>query len=381
MSEKKNNKKKKKKLILVQENGVRTNSLEKYTGLGTCIFYRFNKNKKTEEKYYGYFLEGKKHGYGQYIYYNGDVYKGTYEHGKKSGIGTYIYNIDKKIKKKRNEKIKGSDEEKESDKEMDDNSNGEMKIDERDEQSDDQQSDDQQSDDQQSDDQQSDDQQSDDQQSDDQQSDDQQSDDQQSDDQQSDDQQSDDQQSDDNERNEEDMSDSELLKKNKLYKELIALIKNMNKKKKEKKKKMKLPLEKERCYYYGNYINGLKHNEGMMVYENGDVYVGMWKFGEKNGPGKYIYNKCKSTLEGNWAEGYLSYGKWTLPNGMYFVGRFRQNKPTGDGSWVFNNKTQVNVFYHEIYNEKSKKEKEARYVKNSKMFLIFNSYCITSTGC
>ncbi|SOV14713.1 conserved Plasmodium protein, unknown function [Plasmodium sp. gorilla clade G2] len=321
MSEKKNNKKKKHKLLLVQENGVRTNSLEKYTGLGTCIFYRFNKNKKTEEKYYGYFLEGKKHGYGQYIYYNGDVYKGTYEHGKKSGIGTYIYNIDKKIKKKRNEKIKGSDEEKESDKEMDDDSNGEIKIEEKDEQSD------------------------------------------------------------DNKNYEEDKSDSELLKKNKLCKELIALIKNMNKKKKEKKKKMKLPLEKERCYYYGNYINGLKHNEGMMVYENGDVYVGTWKFGEKNGPGKYIYNKCKSTLEGNWAEGYLSYGKWTLPNGMYFVGRFRENKPTGDGSWIFNNKTQVNVFYHEIYNEKSKKEKEARYVKNSKMFLIFNSYCITSTGC
>ncbi|EUR71836.1 hypothetical protein PFBG_02862 [Plasmodium falciparum 7G8] len=248
MSEKKNNKKKKKKLILVQENGVRTNSLENYTGLGTCIFFRFHKNKKTQEKYYGHFLEGKKHGYGQYIYYNGDVYKGT-----------------------------------------DDN--------------------------------------------------------------ESDDNESDDNEKDDNENHEEDKSDSELFKKNKFSKELMAHIKNMNKKKKEKKKIIKLPLERESCYYYGNYINGLKHNEGMMVYENGDVYIGMWKFGEKNGHGKYIYKKCKSILEGNWVEGYLSYGKWTLPNGIYFVGRFRQNKPTGEGTWIFNDKTQVNVFYHEINNE------------------------------
>ncbi|SPJ10518.1 conserved Plasmodium protein, unknown function [Plasmodium sp. DRC-Itaito] len=324
MSEKKNNKKKKKKLILVQENGVRTNSLENYTGLGTCIFFRFDKNKKTQEKYYGYFLEGKKHGYGQYTYYNGDVYKGTYEHGKKSGIGTYIYNIDKKIKKKRKEKIKASDEEKEKEKEMDDDSNEEMKINKEDVESDDKESD-------------------------------------------------------GNENHEEDKSDSELFKKNEFSKELMTHIKNMNKKKNEKKKIIKFPLERESYYYYGNYINGLRHNEGMMVYENGDVYIGMWKFGEKNGPGKYIYKKCKSILEGNWVEGYLSYGKWKLPNGMYFVGRFRQNKPTGDGTWIFSDKTQVNVFYHEVYNEKSKKEKDATYVKNSKMLLIFNSYCITST--
>ncbi|CDO64535.1 conserved Plasmodium protein, unknown function [Plasmodium reichenowi] len=365
MSEKKNNKKKKKKLILVQENGVRTNSLDNYTGLGTCIFFRFHKNKKTQEKYYGYFLEGKKHGYGQYIYYNGDVYKGTYEHGKKSGIGTYIYNIDKKRKKKRNEKIKESDDKESDDKE-----------------SDDKESDDKESDDNESDDKERDDNERDDNESDDNESDDKESDDNESDDNESDDNESDDNESDGNENHEEDKSDSELFKKNKFSKELMAHIKNMNKKKKEKKKIIKLPLERESCYYYGNYINGLKHNEGMMVYENGDVYIGMWKFGEKNGHGKYIYKKCKSILEGNWVEGYLSYGKWTLPNGMYFVGRFRQNKPTGDGTWIFNDKTQVNVFYHEIiYNEKSKKAKEATCVKNSKMFLIFNSYCITSTGC
>ncbi|SOV77090.1 conserved Plasmodium protein, unknown function [Plasmodium sp. gorilla clade G3] len=361
MSEKKDSKKKKKEMILIQENGVRTNSLENYTGLGTSIFFRFDKNKKTQEKYYGYFLEGKKHGYGQYIYYNGDVYKGMYEHGKKSGIGTYIYNIDKKTKKRRNAKINISDEEKESEREMDDDSNGEMKINKKDKESDEKESVDKESVDKESDDEESVDKEND--------------------DEESNDEESEDKESDDNENHEEDKSDSELFKKNKYSKELMALIKNMNKKKKEKKKIIKLPSERESCYYYGNYMNGLKHNEGMMVYENGDVYIGMWKFGEKNGPGKYIYKKCKSILEGNWVEGYLSYGKWILPNGMYFVGRFRQNKPTGDGTWIFNDKTQVNVFYHEVYNEKSKKEKEDTYVKNSKVLLIFNSYCITSTGC
>ncbi|KOB60888.1 hypothetical protein PFHG_02672 [Plasmodium falciparum HB3] len=291
--------------------------------------FRFHKNKKTQEKYYGHFLEGKKHGYGQYIYYNGDVYKGTYEHGKKSGIGTYIYNIDKKRKKKRNEKIKASDDKESDDKESDDN----------------------ESDDKESEDKESEDKESEDNESYDKERDDNESDDNESDDNESDDNESDDNEKDDNENHEEDKSDSELFKKNKFSKELMAHIKNMNKKKKEKKKIIKLPLERESCYYYGNYINGLKHNEGMMVYENGDVYIGMWKFGEKNGHGKYIYKKCKSILEGNWVEGYLSYGKWTLPNGIYFVGRFRQNKPTGEGTWIFNDKTQVNVFYHEINNE------------------------------
>ncbi|SBT34072.1 conserved Plasmodium protein, unknown function [Plasmodium ovale wallikeri] len=31
--------------------------------------------------------------------------------------------------------------------------------------------------------------------------------------------------------------------------------------------------------------------------------------------GKYMYKNCKSVLEGHWTDGYLSHGKWTLPNG------------------------------------------------------------------
>ena len=34
---------------------------------------------------------------------------------------------------------------------------------------------------------------------------------------------------------------------------------------------------------------------------------------------------------GNWNENKLIEGKWVLPNGNYFTGRFENNRPSGEG--------------------------------------------------
>ena len=31
----------------------------------------------------------------------------------------------------------------------------------------------------------------------------------------------------------------------------------------------------------------------------------------------------------------MTTGRWIYPNGMYYIGPFAHNKPTGEGEWVF----------------------------------------------
>ena len=42
-------------------------------------------------------------------------------------------------------------------------------------------------------------------------------------------------------------------------------------------------------------------------------------------------------LIGEWKEGKLTEGRWIYPNGLYWEGKFENNKPKGLGTWYFNN--------------------------------------------
>ena len=42
-------------------------------------------------------------------------------------------------------------------------------------------------------------------------------------------------------------------------------------------------------------------------------------------------------LIGEWKEGKLTEGRWIYPNGLYWEGKFENNKPKGQGTWYFNN--------------------------------------------
>lgn len=41
-------------------------------------------------------------------------------------------------------------------------------------------------------------------------------------------------------------------------------------------------------------------------------------------------------LIGVWEENKIIEGKWIFPNGTFYSGQFKDNKPNGDGVWSIN---------------------------------------------
>jgi radial spoke head protein 1 len=110
--------------------------------------------------------------------------------------------------------------------------------------------------------------------------------------------------------------------------------------------------------YVGNYTGGLRGcgpdedvaataSDGTFNYANGDIYVGHWKAGKKHGIGTYTYAKDGTTLSGQWENGKIVTGKWTLPSGIFYCGKFRYNKPFGKGVWAFKDGNQVTGEYQQ----------------------------------
>lgn len=81
--------------------------------------------------------------------------------------------------------------------------------------------------------------------------------------------------------------------------------------------------------------------EGTFTYVNGDSYVGQWCAGKKHGKGTYSYAKDGTKMVGEWVAGKMTSGKWIFPNGTFYCGTFKYNKPTGKGVWVFGNGNQL----------------------------------------
>jgi len=97
--------------------------------------------------------------------------------------------------------------------------------------------------------------------------------------------------------------------------------------------------------YLGHFDNGLRDAEGTFTYANGDVYVGQWSGGKKHGQGTYTYAKDDTKLVGEWEKGKITNGKWIFPDGTFYCGKFRYNKPFGRGAWVFRNGNQLTGEY------------------------------------
>jgi len=86
-------------------------------------------------------------------------------------------------------------------------------------------------------------------------------------------------------------------------------------------------------------------SEGTFTYSNGDIYVGQWMSGKKHGKGTYSYAKTGTKLSGDWVNGKIISGEWIFPNGTFYSGKFRYNKPYGKGVWVFKNGNQLTGEY------------------------------------
>lgn len=92
--------------------------------------------------------------------------------------------------------------------------------------------------------------------------------------------------------------------------------------------------------YCGEYLNGLPHGEGKMIYGNGAIYYGFWENGRREGVGQF-YQPSGTILSGTWHNGQLSEGISIDAKGNHYAGNFNHNKFNGkgalfltDGSWA-----------------------------------------------
>lgn len=99
--------------------------------------------------------------------------------------------------------------------------------------------------------------------------------------------------------------------------------------------------------YQGYWENGRRHGEGLFTYPNGDVYSGWWRFGEKEGTGTYSSKATGMKMFGEWSNGEIHTGRWIYPNGVYFEGKFQNNKPSGHGTWHFSNGNSLEGTYNQ----------------------------------
>lgn len=58
-------------------------------------------------------------------------------------------------------------------------------------------------------------------------------------------------------------------------------------------------------------------------------------------------------LSGEWLKGNIVEGKWIFPNGIYWEGKFKGNKPTDIGTWFFPSTNTVKGEFKQIEDEEA----------------------------
>jgi len=98
-------------------------------------------------------------------------------------------------------------------------------------------------------------------------------------------------------------------------------------------------------FYHGHFKDGKREGEGTFKYANGDIYSGFWKANKRHGSGTYVYNMTKYEYKGEWKDGQIVTGTWTLSDGTQYQGGFQSQKPAGDAVWKTSQGTIVEGSY------------------------------------
>lgn len=98
-------------------------------------------------------------------------------------------------------------------------------------------------------------------------------------------------------------------------------------------------------FYHGHFLEGKRHGEGTFQYSNGDIYSGMWKSSKRHGSGTYVFGSNKCEYKGEWKDGQMIDGTWSLADGTKYVGGFQNQKPSGQGVWETSRGTVVHGAY------------------------------------
>jgi hypothetical protein len=74
------------------------------------------------------------------------------------------------------------------------------------------------------------------------------------------------------------------------------------------------------------------HGEGTFVFNNGQKYVGKYRYAKRNGQGTYTWPDGRKYV-GEWRDGdQHGYGTYTWPSGEKYVGEWKNNKRHGQGT-------------------------------------------------
>ena len=89
--------------------------------------------------------------------------------------------------------------------------------------------------------------------------------------------------------------------------------------------------------YSGNWLDGKKHGQGTMVWDDGSKYEGGWALDEFSGDGTYYYNNG-DTYVGEWRNG-KKYGKgvFSWKSGDVYEGNWVEGKRSGSGVMIMQN--------------------------------------------
>ena len=89
--------------------------------------------------------------------------------------------------------------------------------------------------------------------------------------------------------------------------------------------------------YSGNWLEGKKHGEGTMVWDDGSKYEGEWALNEFNGNGTYYYSNG-DIYDGEWRNG-KKYGKgiFSWKSGDVYEGNWVEGKRSGSGLMIMKN--------------------------------------------
>lgn len=104
--------------------------------------------------------------------------------------------------------------------------------------------------------------------------------------------------------------------------------------------------------YVGEYVEDQPHGKGVFTYADGSKYDGMWENGKYSGKGEHtstdksryigswkdgtphgsgiLFGSDRSATSGTWSEGKIITGEFIFPDGVKYVGAFKNGVPIGD---------------------------------------------------
>ena len=92
-------------------------------------------------------------------------------------------------------------------------------------------------------------------------------------------------------------------------------------------------------------MDDFRNGYGIYTYANGDRYEGEWSDHVRHGQGVYIYHGTEAKYKGMWVNGRKQGGGELIYADHKYVGTFKDDKPTGEGKYVFNHGTELHGQY------------------------------------